>query len=121
MHLEATLLPSPRLPIAGLTAASTTAFTGRLAAVVYLQGCPLSCGWQWACIPPAPTRSAWKRYCRYSTGWPSTSRGVAMSSTGSSGDAADTTVDQYVTLDCITPNRTSTNRSPRNTSDNHPS
>ena len=45
MRLEAISLPSPRLPIAGLTAASTTAFPGRRAAVVYLQGCPLRCGY----------------------------------------------------------------------------
>ncbi|TFH87673.1 anaerobic ribonucleoside-triphosphate reductase activating protein [Billgrantia azerbaijanica] len=34
-----------RLPVAGLAADSTTAFPGRRAAVVFLQGCPLACGY----------------------------------------------------------------------------
>ncbi|HSH49832.1 MAG TPA: anaerobic ribonucleoside-triphosphate reductase activating protein [Halomonas sp.] len=38
-------LAAPRLPIAGLTADSATAFPGHRAAVVFLQGCPLACGY----------------------------------------------------------------------------
>ncbi|MFG6158812.1 anaerobic ribonucleoside-triphosphate reductase activating protein [Halomonas sp. 1390] len=34
-----------RLPVASLTALSTTDFPGRRAAVIHLQGCPLQCGY----------------------------------------------------------------------------
>ncbi|PXX96399.1 anaerobic ribonucleoside-triphosphate reductase activating protein [Halomonas sp. LBP4] len=37
--------PAIRLPVAGFTALDTRAFPGRRAAVVYLQGCPLQCGY----------------------------------------------------------------------------
>lgn len=43
LRLVDTTAPAIRLPVAGLAADSTTAFPGRRAAVVFLQGCPLAC------------------------------------------------------------------------------
>ncbi|MDR5866871.1 anaerobic ribonucleoside-triphosphate reductase activating protein [Halomonas koreensis] len=37
--------PAPRLPVAGLTRLTTLDFPDRLACVVFLQGCPLRCGY----------------------------------------------------------------------------
>ncbi len=43
LRLVDTTAPAIRLPVAGLAADSATAFPGRRAAVVFLQGCPLAC------------------------------------------------------------------------------
>lgn len=45
LRLVDTTAPAVRLPLAGLTADSTTAFPGRRSAVVFLQGCPLACNY----------------------------------------------------------------------------
>ncbi|PMR69516.1 anaerobic ribonucleoside-triphosphate reductase activating protein [Halomonas heilongjiangensis] len=43
--IDSVALPALRLPIAGLDAADHRAFPGRRACVIYLQGCPLRCGY----------------------------------------------------------------------------
>ncbi|MFP4137947.1 MAG: anaerobic ribonucleoside-triphosphate reductase activating protein [Halomonas sp.] len=51
--------PAPiRLPIAGLDARDDHAFPGRRAAVVYLQGCPLACGYCETASSMGPARRA---------------------------------------------------------------
>ncbi|MGM0982007.1 MAG: anaerobic ribonucleoside-triphosphate reductase activating protein [Pseudomonadota bacterium] len=57
-----TLTPEPgaaiHLPIAGFDARDDHAFPGRRAAVVYLQGCPLQCGYCETASSMGPARSA---------------------------------------------------------------
>lgn len=45
LRLESAEASDVRLPVASLTASSTTDFPGRRAAVIHLQGCPLQCGY----------------------------------------------------------------------------
>jgi len=45
LRLEPEETSDIRLPVASLTASSTTDFPGRRAAVIHLQGCPLQCGY----------------------------------------------------------------------------
>jgi len=56
------LVPEPgaviRLPIAGFDARDDLAFPGRRAAVVYLQGCPLACGYCETASSMGPARRA---------------------------------------------------------------
>lgn len=56
------LVPEPgaviRLPIAGFEARDDHAFPGRRAAVVYLQGCPLQCGYCETASSMGPARRA---------------------------------------------------------------
>ncbi|ERS92064.1 hypothetical protein [Halomonas sp. PBN3] len=55
------LVPAPatiRLPIASFEARNDHAFPGRRAAVVYLQGCPLACGYCETASSMGPARRA---------------------------------------------------------------
>ncbi|MFY0989176.1 anaerobic ribonucleoside-triphosphate reductase activating protein [Halomonas sp. C05BenzN] len=55
--IDTVTLPTPHLPIAGFDARDDRAFPGHRAAVVYLQGCPLQCGYcETASTMAAPRR-----------------------------------------------------------------
>ncbi|MDN3555855.1 anaerobic ribonucleoside-triphosphate reductase activating protein [Halomonas maura] len=58
MRLEDETARPLRLPLAGLTTLDPEAFPGRRAAVVYLQGCPLQCGYCENGSMMAPRRGA---------------------------------------------------------------
>lgn len=58
LRLESAEAADLCLPVASLTASSTTDFPGRRAAVIHLQGCPLQCGYCETAGSMGPARSA---------------------------------------------------------------